>query len=204
MGVKSSAWNGFGYRKVNFAVIADHRSSFVCKQYGYIYTFDMRYIKTAKSHQSLLNKFSIGRQDSVQTIPLQAILELEASSDRVDLGLTLTNKVVCPFLDQKLGNQDIARQTTDALIELPNRSWIQMAIFFRNFLVDEIDEGLVDVSNFLFISAPSVNGKTMFLGEEIFEEGHVRGIEGGVNHSLEADILIQPNGPAQAILRKSM
>ena len=59
-----------------------------------------------------------------------------------------------------------------------------------DFLLDEVDERLVDVPHGRVVRAPRVDGETVLLGEEVLEERHVRCVQRDVDHALEADVLV--------------
>lgn len=69
-----------------------------------------------------------------------------------------------------------------------------------NLLDDVVDERLVDLSNMRVVRAPRVDSKAVFASEEVFEEGPVWRFWRDIHHSLETDILVQPNRPTEAIL----
>lgn len=64
-----------------------------------------------------------------------------------------------------------------------------------------VDQRLVDVLDPSGIRAPCVHGKTVFLGEEVFEERDVLGFLRDVHHALVTNVFVQPDRPTQAILR---
>lgn len=108
-------------------------------------------------------------QNLVQPVPLHAVLELEASSDFLDLLLGETNKVVCPLFDHELTYEDVARDTGDAFCEFPDGGRVQEAVLLGDLFEDVVDEGLVDVSDSGVVGSPGVDGQAVLLGEEVFE-----------------------------------
>lgn len=63
---------------------------------------------------------SIGSENLVQSIPMQAVLKLEALCDLVQLGLALPTEMFPPLFYKILGDENAARQPTDAVRHLPD------------------------------------------------------------------------------------
>lgn len=108
--------------------------------------------------------------------------------------------MIGPLLHQKLGNEDVTCQAANTLSEFPNGSRVEVAVLLGDFFKDEINKGLVGGANIFVIGTPGIDSEMVFLSEEVLEKDHVGRIEGCVDHSLEADVLVQPDRPAQAIL----
>ena len=143
----------------------------------------------------------VGSENLVQTIPTQAILELEALRDLVQLGLALPAEMLCPLLHKILGDENATRQPTDTVWHLPDGRGVERLVFERNFFGDVVDQGLVDVLDPRRIRTPRVHRETVFLGEEPLEECHVLGLLRDVDHALKPDVFVQPDRPTQAVLR---
>ena len=148
----------------------------------------------------LLSSLSIGTEDSVELFTLNAVLVLEGGSDVLDLLVGLADKVVSPLLDKEFAEKDVARNTGDALGELPDRGRVECAVLLGDLLDDMVEEGLVDVTDVGVICTPGIDSETVLLGEEVLEESHVGSVKVDVDHSLEANILVQPDRPAETIL----
>ena len=134
---------------------------------------------------------------------MQAIPKLEALRDLVQLGLALPAEMFRPLLHKILGHENAARQPTDPVWHLPDRGGVECLVFRRDFSCDVVDQGLVDVPDPGGVRAPCVHGKTVFPGEEVLEERDVLGLLRDVDHALEPDVFVQPDGPTQAVLRTS-
>jgi hypothetical protein len=148
------------------------------------------------------NQRCIGSENLIQAIPMQAVLKLEALRDLVQLGLALPAEMFRPLLHKILGHENVARQPTDPVRHLPECR-VERLVFRRDFLSDVVDQGLVDVLDPGGVRAPSVHGKTVFLGEKVLEERDVLGLLRDVDHALETDVFVQPDRPTQAVLRTS-
>lgn len=146
------------------------------------------------------HRLSVLREDPVQPIPVQAMFELEALCNGVELLFRLTLEVIAPLLHEELRHQDVTGQTPDAIREFPDGSWIQLAVFFGNLFVDEFQQGLVCRAHVCIVGAPGVRSKSVLFGEEVLEEGDIRRLARDKDHALEADIFVEPDRPAQAVL----
>ena len=134
---------------------------------------------------------------------VQAVLEREALRDRVDLGLALPDEVVRPLLHHELRDEDVARETGDTALELPDGVRVQVLVLLRDLVLDVLHERVVELVDGAVVGAPGVDGEALLLGEEVLEEGHVLGFGVDVDHALETDILVEPDRPAQSVLQKS-
>lgn len=81
-----------GMRKVNGLV------SFDAVKYIYILDCWCSLVSLCRGRLSLLGEFGVGSQDSIQSIPLQAIFKLETGGDRINLFIGFANEVVRPLL----------------------------------------------------------------------------------------------------------
>ena len=149
----------------------------------------------------LSRRLGIGTEDSVKFFTLDAVLVSEGRSDGLELLVGLADEVVSPLLDEEFAEEDVARDTSDTLRELPNGGGVEDAVLLGDLLDDMVEEGLVDVTDVGVIGSPSIYSETVLLGKEILEEGHVRSVEVNVDHSLEANVLVQPDRPAETILK---
>ena len=145
---------------------------------------------------------SIRQLGLIQPITVQTILEREALCNLLDLCLALSTEVLRPFLNQELGNEDITSKAASTVFSLPQRPWVQGLVLGFHFFLNEVDQGLICGLNVSHVSAPCIDSKAMLLRQEVFEESHVGCIEGYVNHALKPDVLVQPDGPTEAILQK--
>lgn len=68
--------------------------------FKYIYILDCwcSLVSICRCRLSLLGEFGVGSQDSIQSIPLQAIFKLETGGDRINLFIGFANEVVRPLL----------------------------------------------------------------------------------------------------------
>jgi hypothetical protein len=65
-----------------------------------------------------------------------------------------------------------------------------------------VAEGLVELPGVVVGCGPRVDGETVFVSEEAFEEGPVWGFWRDVNYPVETDIFVQPDRPAETILNR--
>lgn len=68
----------------------------------------------------------------------------------------------------------------------------------RHLLLQPIFEGLKDMLHRAKIRSPLVRRQTLLLGQERSEQLDVRSLRISVDHPLEADILVKPDGPRGA------
>lgn len=148
----------------------------------------------------LLDEFRVLHQDLVQPLPLLTLVVPEARSDAVQLVLLLPNEVIRPLLHEKLCDKDVPCEPADPCIELPDGEGVELLELGWDLLHDVVYQRLVDVSDGRIVRAPGINGETVFLGEEILEERHVRRLLGYVDHPLISDVLVQPDSPAETVL----
>ena len=162
------------------------------------------YENKASCLRRLSDQRSIVRENLIEAIPVQTILKRKALRDRINLLYRLALKVFCPLAHEELGDEDVPRQPADAICQLPHRRRVQVLVFGLDLLFDQVDERLVDVSHRAVVCAPRVDGESVLLGEEVFEERHVCCLLRDVHHALEADVLVQPDRPAQTVLDRNI
>jgi hypothetical protein len=148
------------------------------------------------------HKGRVVRENLVQAVTKGAVLECKAPCERIELLLGLAPEVLRVLLQEELGHEETPRETVDAVVELPHRVGVHELVLGLDLLLDVVVQGLVDVPDAGVVGAPGVDGHPMLLLEEVLEEGHVGRVELEVNHALEADVLVQPDRPAEAILNE--
>lgn len=140
-------------------------------------------------------------EDSVQAITLGAILKLEASGELVELLLIESAEVLGPLADHVLCEHDVAVETANAVAKRPDGCWVESAVrWVGDGVDDKLLEHILRVLDALGVCTPRVDGELILLEEEGFEALHVGRVETNVDHSLETDILIQPDAPADLLL----
>ena len=101
--------------------------------------------------------------------------------------------MVSPLLDQVLCQQHVPRQPRDSLFEFPDWGGVQGAVLFVYVFLDELFEWLVDAVDRRGVCAPGVDGKAVLFEKEVLEASHVWCGWANVGHSLEPDILVEPD-----------
>ena len=157
--------------------------------------------QTSSYHPSLpRDERSVIRQNLVKTIPVQAVFEREALRNRINLRLALTDEVFRPLANEELGDQDVAREASNAVRKFPDGRGIEALVFWLDLALNEVDERLVRRADVRFVCAPRIDCQPVLLRQEVAEQGHVRCLARDVDHALEADVFVQPDGPAESVL----
>ena len=136
--------------------------------------------------------FSMLSEDSIQSIPKLTVLKRETLRNLLQLGKILSQEMICPLLHQKFGNKHGPAQPTRPLLQRPDRG-IELEVLFANILSDVFGYGCVNLLDLGVVLSPRVDCEPMLSSEKVSKELHVRRRAGDVDHSLETDILVQPD-----------
>jgi hypothetical protein len=143
-----------------------------------------------------LHRLRIFSKNRIQLLPLHTVRILEARRERIERLLVQPDEMVRPLLHEELADQDVPRDARDALVDLPHGARVQVAVLRVDLGRDVRLERRVDVAHGGVVRAPRVDREAVLLGEERREALHVGRGRRDVDHALEADVFVQPDGPA--------
>src|SRR5215211_5152541 len=133
-------------------------------------------------------------EDRGKLLPPHAILEGERAHHRVYLALVHTCEKLSVLREHRLGEQDVAHEQLDLPLG-PERGWFVV----RELLGKQLLQRCHDVPDTCVSTTPGVDAEARLLLQNGSNTLDPRRIWGGVLDSLQADILVRPEGPAHAV-----
>src|SRR5215212_7100627 len=133
-------------------------------------------------------------EDRGKLLPPHAILEGERAHHRVYLALVHTCEKLSVLREHRLGEQDVAHEQLDLPLG-PEREWFVV----RELIGKQLLQRCHDVPDTCVSTTPGVDAEARLLLQNGSDALDPRRIWGGVLDSLQADILVRPNGPAHAV-----
>ena len=160
-------------------------------------------VYTTNPSPSLPTPLRIPPQNLVQLPPLDAILKFEPRRQLVQLILALPAEQLCKLPRQILAQQALQHHPLHLPLERPDIRILHGLQVLRHHLLQLRNEWPIDLLVHLpFVhDPPKIQSQLLLLCHKPSYQLHVRRLAIHMHHPLIPDILIQPNTPADILLR---